>query len=286
MKQKTQKTKHFILKYSEEKEPFSVKKLQNSLQKAGADMSLTKEIIQKIEKEPFVSNTKDIHKYAFTYLKKKNRPIAARYNMKRAIAELGPTGFPFEQFVGELLRHKGYTVKVGVIVPGGCVNHEIDIVAEKKNEHFIIECKFHNMHWIKSNVRTSLYIKARFDDIKKAWIKKCGNRKKKHQAWIITNTKFTSEAIKFAECVGIKLISWDYPKVGNLADIIDELALHPITVLTTISKKQKEGLTKAGLVLCRDISANTKLLKQIGIAKTKISDIVEESRAICRLDTL
>ena len=284
MKQNQQK-KRLIAKYSDEQRPFSSQKLNKSLRVAGADANLVKEIAREIEKTQSISSTKDIHDYAFRYLKKKNRPVAARYNLKRAIAEFGPTGFPFEKFVGELLRKKGYSVKVGQIISGKCVKHEIDVVAEKGNEHFMIECKFHNKHWIKSHVQTSLYVKARFDDVERAWIKKAGHSKKFHQAWIVTNTKFTSEATKYAKCAGVKLISWDYPKGEGLADIIDELGLHPITTLTTINRKQKVELVERGIVLCRDVTTDTgtSFLRQIGLKENKIKGIVEESRAICRL---
>ncbi len=275
--------KQFVVKYSNEQESFSSQKLKESLRKAGADVKLAEDITQKIRKIKSISNTRDIHNYAFQYLKRKNRLVAGRYNLKRAIAELGPTGFPFEKFIGELLKHKGYSVKVGTIVDGQCVKHEIDVIAEKDNEHFMIECKFHNEHWIKSHIQTALYVKARFDDIEKAWVKKIGHSKKFHQAWIVTNTKFTSEASKYAKCVGINMISWNYPRGGNLVDIIDELKLHPITTLTTINQNQKKELIKGGVVLCRDVIKNVKFLKQIGLKDNKIKNVLEESHDICNL---
>lgn len=63
--------------------------------------------------------------------------------------ELGPSGFPFEKFISEILKFQGFAVQVGVIVEGHCVKHEIDVVAEKGEEHFMIECKFHNTQGIK-----------------------------------------------------------------------------------------------------------------------------------------
>ncbi len=275
--------KRHIAKYSNEQKVFSVKKLNKSLRKAGADIKLAKTITQEVGKTRSISSTKDIHNYAFRYLKKKDRSAAARYNLKRAITELGPTGFPFEKFIGRLLQHKGYSTKVGVIVAGQCVKHEIDVVAKKGNEHFMIECKFHNKHWIKSHVQTPLYVKARFDDVKKKWIKKPGHDKKFHQAWVVTNTKFTSEALKYARCAGINMISWDYPKGGSLVDIINELGLHPVTVLTTINRKQKEGLIKKGVVLCRDVAKNIEFLKQIGLKNSRIKSVLKESHTICHL---
>ncbi|MGS0527278.1 hypothetical protein ACU8V7_21050 [Zobellia nedashkovskayae] len=45
---------------------------------------------------------------------------------------MGPTGFPFERFIGALLTYSGYETKVGIVMDGICVTHEIDVVAEKK----------------------------------------------------------------------------------------------------------------------------------------------------------
>ncbi len=286
MSKKRKKHQRIITTYSNENMPFVAKKLRTSLEKAGADKGLSREIFEKIKELESVSSTKDIHSVAFEYLKKKNRPVAARYNLKRAIAELGPTGFPFERFVGEILKRQGYSVEIGKVVSGKCVEHEIDIVAKKKNSHIMVECKFHNKHWIKSHIQTALYVKARFDDVKKSWVGRAGHGKKFHQAWIVTNTKLTDQAISYAECSGIKVVSWNYPKNGSLANIIDSLGLHPITALTSLNKKHKQSIVENGVILCQDVLDKKPLLRKVGLSESKINQVMEESRAVCGLSQM
>ena len=67
-----------------------------------------------------------------------------------------------------------------------------------------------------------------------------GHNGKFHQAWIVTNTKFTSNAIRYAQCAGIGLIGWSYPHNDNLASLVDKYCLHPITALSLINKNKKE----------------------------------------------
>ena len=43
--------------------------------------------------------------------------------------ELGPSGFPFEKLVGKILEQEGFETRVGVIVQGNCVQHEVDVIA-------------------------------------------------------------------------------------------------------------------------------------------------------------
>ncbi len=69
--------------------------------------------------------------------------------------ELGDTGYPFEKFVAALLRSEGYETKVGVIVQGHCVTHEVDVVAENDRHHYMCECKFHNSQGRFCNVKNT-----------------------------------------------------------------------------------------------------------------------------------
>ncbi|MBU4205067.1 ATP-binding protein, partial [Patescibacteria group bacterium] len=124
----------------------SPKKLKTSLLKSGASREVVEVIAQKIESELTDGmKTKDIYRKAFSMLLKKKENIpAAKYSVRRAVMDLGPNGFPFEDFVGEIYRAKGYSVEVGKNVKGACVMHEIDVVAQNKNEIVMIEIKFHN----------------------------------------------------------------------------------------------------------------------------------------------
>ena len=112
-----------ITKSTGDQVPFDEGKLRFSLQRSKADAYVIEDIITEIKNQLYPTiKTKEIYKRAFDLLKKYSRPTAARYKLKKAIMELGPSGFPFEQFVGALLRHDGYFVNVGVMVQGNCVH--------------------------------------------------------------------------------------------------------------------------------------------------------------------
>jgi len=201
----------FIKKSSGKKEEFNIKKLHLSLRKSGANSKLIEQIIEEIKKQKLRS-TKTIHQFVTQILTKKSPSVAARYNLKRALMELGPTGYPFEQFVAHIFTAQGYETMTNQIINGNCVDHEIDITAKKANKHFMIECKFHNRIGLKTNIKVILYIQSRFEDVRIEWEQKPRDSHEFHRAWVVTNTRFTSKAIKYAECMDIKLLGWKYPK--------------------------------------------------------------------------
>ncbi len=277
----------YITKASGETALFSTEKLRHSLSRSGADEETINKIIHEVQAMLYEGiTTKKIYKLAFGLLKKQSRPVAAKYKLKQAIMELGPSGFPFEQFVAALLNHQGYAVKVGEIVKGKCVNHEIDVIAEKENQHFMIECKYHNQLGTISNVKIPLYIQARFKDVEAAWVNIPGHGTKFHQGWVVTNTRFSDDAKQYGACAGLKLIGWDYPFKENLKDMIDSMGLYPITCLTTLKKNEKIDLLDKKVVLCKEICQNPKLLKSVGVSEERIKGILEEGTALCKNLTL
>ena len=271
-----------IIKANGDKVPFEIEKVIISLERAGTDKLLVEEIVQDIVKEVYDGmTTKKIYQMAFRMLKGKARVNASRYKLKKALMELGPSGYPFEKLVGKLLAHEGFDTKVGVIVQGNCVQHEVDVIAQKDNKHYMIECKYHSDQGRYCNVKIPLYIQSRFLDVEKQWEKQQGHETKFHQGGVYTNTRFTTDAIQYGTCVGLLLTSWDYPKGGGLKERIDKSGLHPLTSLTTLTKTEKYKLLDKGIVLCKEINKSPSLLEQIGISKRRQKDILEDSEKLC-----
>lgn len=271
-----------VRKYSGKVEAFDVKKLINSLRRSQADKTLVQDIAGSIQdKIEDGMTTKKIYQMAFKMLKGKARVSASRYKLKKALMELGPTGFPFEKFVGAILRQEGFDTKVGVTVQGNCVQHEVDVIAEKDNKHYMIECKYHSDQGRFCNVKIPLYIQSRFLDVEKQWEKQQGQETKVYQGGVYTNTHFTSNAIQYGTCVGLLLTSWDYPKGSGLKERIDRSGLHPLTSLTTLTTAEKSKLLDKGIVLCKEINENPSLLEQIGITKQRQKNVLEDSEKLC-----
>jgi hypothetical protein len=271
-----------ITKADGSQELFEEEKLVESLRNAGGDQALIDKIILHIEKEIHEGiPTSEIYRHAVHLLRKYSLPVAVKYSLRRALSELGPDGFSFEKYIARIFDSWGFETLTDQTVFGGCVAHEVDVVAWTKDKLVMVEAKFHNEFVLKSDLKVVLYIKARFDDLKENTYGYGGIQRTLSEGWLVTNTKFTDQAIKYGECKGVKMVGWNYPKRGNLQDIIEELRLHPFTCLTTISNVQKKMLLAKGIVLCRDILDHPNVLKEIGMPITEAQKVFDEARQVC-----
>ncbi len=258
-------------------EPFAEEKLVRSLERAGADADAISRIVKRVSGElrPHM-RTWDIYRRAFVLLRKERHGVAARYSLKRAIFELGPSGFPFEAYLAELYRPRGYEALTNQIVKGDCVEHEVDVVLSKDNVRTFIEAKFHNSPGFKTDLKVVLYVKARINDIEKG--KKFPERV---AGMVVTNTKFTEPAEAYAKCEGLELLGWEYPSGNNLHSLIEGAGLYPITALATLSKGEKAALLAEKIVLCRSVPDRADSLRRLGITEAKLERVLEEVGALC-----
>jgi hypothetical protein len=269
--------KALIIKSSGKKEVFNPIKLENSLLQAGASKQAVQRILEHLSSEiKDGTSTEQIFKHAHFLLEKIEKPVALRYSLRRAVMELGPSGFPFEKFIAEIMKEKGFVVETDKVVQGHCAEHEIDVIAYNENKLIFIEAKFHNELGLKSDLKVALYIKARFDDLKDQIFNFGGQDRKLDESWLVTNTKFSSSAIGYGKCQKLKLIGWNYPAQGNLQDMIQNSGLHPLTSLTSLSNSEKHLLLDRGIVLCKSLKENGDLLKEIGLSQAKIGEVINE----------
>lgn len=275
----------YVVKVSGEREPWDPRKLERSLRSAKASDELVREIIGHAEKDlQDGMRTKDIYQHAFSLLKRYDRPIAAQYSLKNALMQFGPSGFPFERFVAQILEAQGYRTRVGVMERGACVTHEVDVIAEKNDERILVEAKFHNSAETKSDVKVALYVDARFRDIVKRLESEDGGAHFTH-AWLITNTNFTSQAIQYGNCAGLSLTGWNYPRGHTLQDLVQATGTHPVTSLTTLTNSQKTALVNDGIVLCRDIVRDPAALKALGLNTSRMNSVLKEGEALCAVES-
>jgi len=274
------KTHTVITKANGEREQFDPEKLHRSLVRSGASRSVADTITSKIESSLRDGDkTQEIYRRAFKQLRRVQAPIAARYSVKRALLDLGPSGYPFEDFIAEIYRKLGYEAQTRAVVQGRCIEHELDIVAKKGEERLGAEIKFHNNPGIKSDIKVALYVNARFDDIASQSGK--GSDVDFTNRLLITNTKFTQQVEIYAACVGLQLVSWDYPVKGNLRELIEETGLHPVSCLTTLSNVHKKKLMEQGIVLCRQVRERAEDVEVLGLSKKTMSNLFEEINNLC-----
>ncbi len=273
----------FITKASGEKSKFSEDKLRKSLSLAGATTEKIDTVLKEIDSNLYEGiSTKKIYRMAFDFLRGESRHMAARYHLKQAIMELGPSGFPFEKFIAEILNVEGYKTMVDKIVQGKCVSHEIDVIAEKDDHLYMIECKYHNQRGKFSDVQIPLYIQSRFKDVEAQWLKNPEYKTKTMSGWVVTNTRFSVDAILYGTCAGLTLLGWDYPIKSGLKDRVDRLGLYPVTCLTSLTKVEKQRLLDKKIVLCKEIYNNEPLLEAAGIKNSRIRTVMKEAKQLCQ----
>lgn len=261
-----------VVKATGVKEPFSEEKLRLSIKRAGIPGDLQDEVIEHVKSNLYEDiKTADVYNHIAEYLKKAPAH-KAKYSLKQAIMELGPTGYPFEDFVAEILKAKGYETQVRSILTGTCITHEIDVIAQKDTEKIMVEAKFHNTLGLRTDVHVSLYTKARFDDLQK--------KHKFTKAMLCTNTKITPDALTYALCVNVSVISWSYPENESLRDLIEQYNLYPVTMLSTLSALEKQTLLNTHIVVIKDISKNKDSLDILGVDKAKKELIFEEVKRL------
>jgi len=270
-----------ITKSDGTRQAFQPEKLVNSLRKVGASNQAIAEVVKQVEsvmKDGMT--TTDIYRQAFDLLKKHHHPTAVKYSVRRAIMEFGPDGFPFERFVARIFRLWGYETLTDQTVMGTCIPHEIDVIAWKKDKLVFVEAKYHNEFNMKSDSKVALYIQARREDVSGIMYDYGGIKRKIDEFWLITNTKFSDQAIKYGECEGLKLVGWNYPAKGNLHDIIEQNGLHPITTMASLSRDQKRDLIGRGVMVCIDIIGNPAVLDQVGVRGDAKERVLTEAQMI------
>lgn len=274
-------TPPFIIKADGTKEIFDPVRLVSSLVRSGAGEHSAEEIGQMITETvvPGMSS-REVYARAFALLRKKSRPVAARYALRRALLELGPTGHPFEDFVSHLYRALGWQVETRKIMKGKCVSHEVDFYAShpEQNTFLAAELKYHNDPNYKTDLKVALYVKSRFDDIFS-----CDPKTREcpiDRGILITNTKFTSEAIAYAECSGVELLGWGYPVDNSLFTYMSNTKVYPITTLTRLSHAEKNLLIDNGVIAVDELVRDRRLLDTLQLPADRVGEILAEADAL------
>jgi hypothetical protein len=266
-----------IIKSTGDKVRFDPGKLRHSLERSGAPPGVVDAIVEKVSGEHYEGmTTLEVYNRAFALLKNYRKSCASRYKLKKAIYELGPTGFPFEKFISAILDHSGHHTRTNEVYQGYCVAHEIDVVAENGEGVTLIECKFHSDDGKKCDVKVPLYIHSRFRDIQRWNESGKAPALRLNPAWVVTNTRFTADARKYGECAGLYLLSWNYPSGDSLKRRIDRSGLYPITVSMLLSSREREFLLNRGIVLCRQLLEAPYLLDHIGVKDSRKKRILSE----------
>lgn len=267
-----------IVKADGSEDVFDPSRLARSLENSGAGARTAERIARAITDSVVPgTSSKEIYSRAFAMLRKEARPLAARYALRCALLELGPTGHPFEDFISHLYGAEGWQVETRKVIRGKCVPHEVDLYAShpEQNTFLAAELKYHNDPGYKTDLKIALYVKSRFDDIFS-----CDPATRScpiDRGLLVTNTKFTSEAIAYAMCAGIELLGWGYPSGDTLFDRMNRAKVYPITALTGLSRAEKRLLVNDGVIAVDEIMRDRRRLDALRLPSARVGAILAEA---------
>jgi hypothetical protein len=262
---------------------FDPDKVINSLKNSGVSDETIQKVLLNIYGQKFsIISTDSLYKLIYKLVKKyENKYSASIYSLKNAILRLGPDGYSFEDFIGKIFSFLGYKVKVRQTYFSLCVSHELDVVGND----FFVECKYHNEGGINTGIKDVMYSHARFLDLKNANKEKGYNF---NNFWVISNTKFSEDAINYGKYWKIKLMSWKYTGNMSLSYLIDKNGLYPITLLPSVSERIFKVLNDNSILIVTEVAYKSEAdLKRMGLSdnevkalKTDCVNLINASRKI------
>ncbi len=221
----------YVINKQGEREEFDPEKIKRACERAQCPPETHEELVRQFIKKPRRSiKTRDIHSFIYKHLLRTNPPVAARFSLKRAMLTLGPSGFIFEKIVRRVFQEHGHQAELPPPIKGLCVMHEVDVRIKDPSGDIMAECKYHNREGIYCGIKTTLYVWARFLDLKD------GEQQNTHpyhfiKPLLVSNTRFSEDSIAFSRCKNMDLLGWKYPHGASLEQLLESKKLYPITVL-------------------------------------------------------
>lgn len=274
-----------IIKANGEKTEFRPEKIRETLKRIGAKPETIEHVLLNVTKNIAAGmTTREVFGIVRRELKKEDRCLAHRYNLRKGLLKLGPAGFTFEKYVASILQAYEYKTELPADdLAGLCVRHEVDIIARSPSRTIMIEAKFRNRFDDTVTLKDTLATWARLIDLREG--SKEG-KKTPHfdEAWIVTNGRFSDRAQQFGVCKGMHLIGWSSEE-SSLARMVDHAALYPITVIDELRQWELDNLVKKGYVLCREIATKNPqaLSRQTGIPQDRATKLVTDCKEVVNI---
>lgn len=258
----------YVIKRSGEREPFDQEKTRQAIMRSGLSADQTEDILEQLQGHLYDGiTTEEIYGRVRTLLGANTK---ARYGLKKAILNLGPEGHNFETFIGMLFKEMGYKVKIREMAQGRCVQHELDVLADNGKSRYMIECKFHNSLGIKCSIQTALYTYGRFLDLQAELGLEA--------PWLVTNTRFSSDVVRYGECVGMGLLGWRFPEEAGLEVLVERSRSYPITILD-MRRGDLRTLLDKDMIMVRDILRQQDLVRSL-LSEQRADQLIAQAKQL------
>ncbi len=270
-----------VIKADGTRQPYDRYRVMRTARNYGVPDDYIIEVAADVERRLYDGiRTRDILHIIHTSARKFQPSVEGRTNVRRAIGLLGPKP-DFELYVQALLKGSGYAVEEGRILKGRCGEHEVDAIARKDGITYFVEVKHHHNHHRMTGLDEGRIARAIVEDVQEGY--KAGkNDFTIDKAMIVTNTKLSAHAKRYAACWDIKHIGWDNPKDENIAAMVANMKLCPVTLIKGVDAKMRKKLVEAGIVTVGELLKHSpdELADLTGIPANDIYMLVKRARKL------
>ncbi len=247
-----------VTKSDGKKERFDWEKYHHSLKQAELNSKFIPQLTNYLKSHLYNEiPTREVYETTKKFLQQlpQKKPFYL-YQLREAIATLD--SIAFEKYISQLLAAHGYTTKWNVLVAGQCIEHQVDVIAEKDNHLIMVECKHHRNYHRDSGLGKVMELYARLRDVNQLrgaltyTTEEPVSRYHFDQAWLITNTKLSYHAIQYANCKRLTLTAWRFGHLLSLEHMSQNVHLYPLTILG-ISTQESAALVPLNIITTHDI---------------------------------
>ncbi|WAI02277.1 restriction endonuclease [Methanogenium organophilum] len=273
----------YVIKADGTKNPYDRHRVMRTARNYGVPDDYVIEVAAEVERHLYDGiRTRDILRLIHTYARRYHPAVESRTNVRRAIGLLSPKP-DFELYVRALLKGSGYEVEKGRILKGRCGEHEVDAIARKDGITYFVEVKHHHNHHRMTGLDEGRIARAIVEDVQEGY-KEGRNHFTVDKAMIVCNTKLSSHAKRYAACWDIKHIGWDNPKDENIAAMVADRKLCPVTLIKGVNAKTRKKLIGGGIVTVGHLLEHSpeRLSEKTGISETEMTLLVERARLVVK----
>jgi hypothetical protein len=227
---------------------FDREKVARTCLRMGANKHAADEIAEKVERRLYdgISSAK-ILQIIFQFMRRHKPTVGNIFDLRKGLSLMTPKP-EFEVFVQALLARSGFEVSPNRLLNGKCVEHEVDAIARKDGFTFFVEAKHHSRYHTPTGLDESRIARAVLEDVVEGFALGKSDLKI-DRAMIVTNTRYSSQALQYGACRNILQIGWSSPKNQGLQRLISGRNLFPLSCLRGLSMDFRLKLALSGIVL-------------------------------------
>jgi hypothetical protein len=267
-----------VTKANGSKQQFDKEKIFRTCLRMGASRQTAYEVAERIERRFYDGMpTARILQLIFLYMRKDKPAVSHLYDLRKGLS-LMDSKPEFEMFIQMLLAHNGFEVKPNQILVGKCVEHEVDGVARRDGVTYFVEAKHHFSYHVLTGLDESRIARAVLEDVTEGFDLGMG-RLKIDRALLVTNTKYSEQATRYANCRNILLIGWNSPPNLSVQSMIEEKNLYPLSCLKSLRRAERTRLVNSGIVLMKQITEESpeNIARKTGLPLRAIEEIKEQA---------